>query len=67
MSFIVGDDNKCHIYRSVGESEVYICIIMLYMFKHFMDMNYNIKPHFLCVTATNVIFIFQKLLYLKKI
>ena len=24
MTFIVGQNNKCHIYRSVGESAIYI-------------------------------------------
>ena len=33
ITFIVGHNNKCHIYRSVGALK----IIMLYMFKHFLD------------------------------
>ena len=45
MTFIVGHHNKCHIYRSVGESEVYI--IMLYMFKHFLDKNILYKMTFI--------------------
>ena len=33
MTFIVGHNNKCHIYRSVGGSAIYIT--MLLMFKLF--------------------------------
>ena len=69
MTFIVGHNNKCHIYRSVGGCAIYILQfvnIQAYLYNHKKNINI-IKIYIYYVPQQkNVIFIVQKLLHLTK-